>query len=67
MGIDPDSSFYLTSPEETELRKATYTDPYQLKWIKDNPEKYERKLLNDMNRWYGGDESIDVESYKVMS
>lgn len=61
MGIDPDSSFYLTSPEETELRKATYTDPYQLKWIKDNPEKYERKLLNDMNRWYGGDESIDVE------
>jgi len=57
-----DDKFFITDPKLTEQRRILYSDPYQIRSMADNPEKLKQKLLNDMNRWYHGDDSIDVEA-----
>lgn len=59
-----ENSTFFTNEKLTEQRKVRWSDPYQIKSLADSPEKQVQKLLNDANRWYKGDDSINIENVR---
>ena len=55
------SPFYQDA-KDTEKWKAIYSDPANAKRIANSPDLTVQKLINDVNRWYKGDDTIDIEA-----
>ena len=57
------SPFFQTKEKADQL-KTIYEDPSRQNSIKSSPEVATQKLINDVNRWAHGDESIDINKVR---
>lgn len=57
-GLEGERSPFFQDSETTEVYKKLFED--RAKSVAEEPEVFTQKLINDVNRWYKGDNSIDI-------
>lgn len=60
--LSGEDSPFFQDPETTNKFKSVYESRPQA--VAENPETFMQKLINDVNRWYHGDKSIDIEKVR---
>lgn len=61
--VDPKNSPFFENAEVTEIQKKIYEDSSRQTALRNDPELYTMKLVNDVNRWFHG-EQVDIANVK---
>lgn len=57
-GLEGEQSPFFQSSEEATTFNKLYSE--RAKAVAEDPELFTQKLINDVNKWYHGDESVDI-------
>lgn len=60
--LQGEQSPFFQNAEETEVLKNLYAE--RPKVVESDPELMTQKLINDVNRWYNGDENVDIDGVR---
>jgi hypothetical protein len=60
--LEGETSTFMQSKKKTDQMAEIYSE--RQKAVSESPELYVQKLINDVNRWYHGDENVDIDAVR---